>query len=184
MTTLTLRYTLLLSLAIAAGGCAMLSPETCEQFDARRKQINYATEYRIENKGVPPDIQSLGKHEQAAARTYQLHLDGDRVRPCTHLKINKELVLIRRDNPKLILEETREFFADNGKRIAVKNEVLTDQLIQNGRYTASIQLPIPKEAPPGKYRIVSTLTLKLKGSNKATPLAKSSVSFEVTAPKK
>ncbi len=174
------RPALFVGVTILLTGCATLFPESCEQFEERRKQSNYATEYRLDGgNNQTADVKSLGKGEMAAARTYQLRLDTERARPCSHVKIQKELVLIRRDNPSVILEETREFFAENGARIAVKSEVLTDQLRQSGRYTASVPLPIPKTAPAGKYRLTSTLTLKMKGSTKVVTLAKAAASFQV-----
>lgn len=175
------RSALLVSGAVLFTSCATLFPESCEQFEERRKQTNYATEYRLESSvNRTADVKALGKGELAAARAYKLRLDTERPRPCSHLKIQKEFILVRRDNLGLTFEETREFFAENGTRIAVKNEVLTDQLRQSGRYIASVPLPIPKNSPPGKYRLTSTLTLKMKGSTKAITLAKAAATFQVS----
>ena len=178
------RPALLVGIAVLLTSCATLFPESCEQFEERRKQTNYATEYRLDSSSnQTADVKALGKGELAAARTYRLRLDTERARPCSHVKIQKELVLVRRDNLGMTFEETREFFAENGTRIAVKNEVLTDQLRQSGRYLASVPLPIPKTSPPGKYRLTSTLTLKIKGSTKTVTLAKATASFQVTPAK-
>ncbi len=178
------RSALFVAAALLLGGCASLFPESCEQFEEHRKQTNYATDYTFESSKVDGDTKTLGKNDLAVAPHYQMTLGSDSVSPCTHVKIKKELVLVRRDNPNLIFEETREFFAADGTRIAVKNEVLTGQLDKSGRYAATVPLPIPKNAPPGKYRLTSTLTLKTKGSTKSSVLARTAAVFQVTAGKK
>ncbi len=177
---------LLAAISMLIAGCASLFPESCEQFDESRKTTNYATEYRLENRKMTGDIKPLGKGEVANVLGYTMQLDTERARPCSHLKINKEITLLRRDSPGIVFEETREFFAQDGTRIAVKNEVLTEQLKKSGRYASSVPLPIPKNAPPGKYRLTSTLTLKqkVKGVVKTVTLAKAATSFEVVEPKK
>lgn len=168
---------MLAALALVLGGCASLAPQSCEQFDAARKTVDYATGYRHEEKQM---IAPLRKGPVAMALAYELKLDSTRVRPCSHVIIHKSLTLARRDDAAAVLEETREFFAEDGTRIAVKQENLTNQLRRSGRYTASVPLPIPKRAPAGAYHLVSTLTLKRKGSADQV-LAKTAASFEVTA---
>ena len=178
------RPALLVATALLLGGCASLFPESCEQFEEHRKQTNYATDYTFERSKVDSDAKVLGKNDLAAAPRYEMTLDRDSVAPCTHVKMKKQLVLVRRENPNLIFEETREFFAADGARIAVKSEVLTRQLDKSGRYAATVPLPIPKNAPPGKYRLTSTLTLKTKGSAKSSVIARTAAVFQVTAGKK
>ncbi len=175
------RYALIAAVTTLLNGCATFFPESCEQFEERRKKTNYATEYHRDSKKEIADLKPLGKGEMAVVLNYQMRLDTERARPCSHVSIQKELTLVRRSNSGIIIEETREFFAEDGTRIAVKNEVLTTQLNQTGRYTASVPLPIPKSAPAGKYRLTSTLTLKTKGATKATTLAKTAVNFEVAS---
>jgi len=166
----------LLVLALTLGGCATLARESCEQFDAARKSTNYATEY---NRDTAHALKPL-RAGVAMAVDYRLQLDRARVAPCSHVTIRKELTLLRRDEAGAVLEETREFFAEDGTRIAVKQENLTNQLRHSGRYTAAVPLPIPKNAPAGAYHLVSTLTLKPK-TGAAQVLAKTGVSFDVIA---
>jgi hypothetical protein len=169
------------SFAVLFSGCATLVPtETCEQFEARRKQVNYATEYRRDEKQT---VTPMRKGFAAMAMQYRLRLEPERVRSCSHVTIHKELVLSRRDDAGVTLEETREFFAEDGTRIAIKNENLSNQLRHSGRYTASVLLPIPKNAPAGAYHLVSTLILKMKGSAENQVLAKTTISFEVVPSK-
>jgi hypothetical protein len=181
------RPILFAGIAVFLSGCTTISDmfaDSCEQFEQRRKQTNYATDYQLESAKLPANVKPLAKNDMAAARSYQLSLNTERPRPCSYVKINKELVLVRRDNPGVIFEETREFFAADGTRIAVKTETLTEQLRQSGRYAASVPLPIPKNTPSGKYRLVSTLTLKFRGAAKPVALATAAASFEVMASKK
>ncbi|HYM46851.1 MAG TPA: hypothetical protein VES91_00130 [Burkholderiaceae bacterium] len=171
----------LASLAMLLGGCATLVPtESCEQFEARRKQVNYATEYRRDEKQT---VTPMRKGSAAMAMQYRLRLDPERVHSCSHVTIHKELVLSRRDDAGVTLEETREFFAEDGTRIAIKNENVSSQVRQSGRYTAAVLLPIPKNAPAGAYHLVSTLILKMKGTAENQVLAKTTVSFEVVPSK-
>jgi hypothetical protein len=166
---------LLAALALLLGGCAVVPrPQSCEQFDDARKQTDYTTGYRRDDKEA---VKPLLKGAAAMVLQYRLRLDPERTSPCSHVTIHKELLLARRTDAAVVLEETREFFAEDGARIAVKQENLSNQLRQSGRYRASVPLPIPKGAPAGAYHLVSTLTLKNK--NETVVLAKTAVSFNV-----
>ncbi|HKQ29736.1 MAG TPA: hypothetical protein VJS66_00480, partial [Burkholderiales bacterium] len=151
-------YFAVLTVALSLGGCTAIRPQTCEQFDAKRKQTNYATEYRPNgNAGIKP----LSKG-QAIAVDYELRVDTSHARPCTHVTISKELTLARRADIAFTIEEAWEFYTEDGTRITSKQENLTQQLRWSGRYTASVPLPIPRGAPPGKYYLVSTLIARSK----------------------
>jgi hypothetical protein len=176
------RHAALGAIAMLLSGCATLFPETCEQFEENRKTANYNTEYKFENARLD-NAKPLGRNEMATAPRYQMRLDSENVRPCSHAKIKKQLTLVRRDNADLIFEETREFFTAGGKRIAQRTETLTT-LDKSGRYTATVPLPIPKNAPAGKYHLTSILTVKTKHNPKPIVLARSTATFTVTAPKK
>lgn len=168
------RFPFLILVTTLLGGCAALRPQTCEQFDAKRKQTNYATEYRRDNSvGVKPISKGT-----ALAVEYELRADTSQARPCSHVMIRKDLTLARRDDGSGTIEETWEFYAEDGTRITIKNENLTNQLRQSGRYIASVPLPIPRGAPPGKYYVISTLVARARGAD-AHVLAKTSTNFEV-----
>jgi hypothetical protein len=158
------------------GGCAVFRPPTtCDQFDATRKKTNYATEYRRDGGA---NVKPLNKG-QAIAVEYDVQVNTSRTRPCSHVTIRKELTLARRADVAFTIEEAWEFYAEDGTRITVKQENLTAQLRQSGRYTASVPLPVPRNAPPGKYYLVSTLTARSKTGSET--LAKTSTSFDVEA---
>lgn len=162
--------------ALSVAGCAMWRPQTCEQFEVARQHTDYATTY---HRDATETVAPLRRGPAVMATFYRLRLDTERAHPCSHLMMQKELVLARRDEPGVMLEETREFFAEDGTRIAVKSENLTNQLRQSGRYTASVPLPIPKRAPAGTYYLVNTLTAKQRGHTEV--LAKTAARFEVVA---
>jgi hypothetical protein len=160
-------------LIVLIAGCASFRPQTCEQFDAKRKQTNYATEYR---RDAGANVKPLYKGA-ALAVEYDLSVDTDRAYPCSHVMIRKELTLTRRQDAGGAIDEIWEFYAEDGTRITIKNENLNSQLRQSGRYVASVPLPIPRGAPPGRYYVISTLTLRTRGDTHV--LAKTSASFDV-----
>jgi len=174
------RSTLLAAMAVLLAACAMLRPQRCEQFEAGRNQ-NTDTHYVLETVALDGYVRTLGNEDMAIVPRYRLKLDTASAQPCSHINIRKELVLLRRDNPDMVFEESREFFAEDGTRIAVKNEVLTAQLGRSGRYAAVVPLPIPRNAPLGKYRIASTLTIRTRDNKQAQTLARSQVMFRVVA---
>jgi hypothetical protein len=163
------------------GGCAALRQQqvqNCQEFDAKRKQTSYATVYGFkDNAGIRP--LSRG---QAIAVEYELSVDTQSARPCTHVTIKKELTLARRADITFTIEESWEFYTEDGARITAKQENLTSQLRQSGRYVASVPLPIPRGAPPGKYYLISTLIAKSKAGTET--LAKTSTAFDVVASQK
>jgi hypothetical protein len=177
---------ILLAVALLGSGCATLFPPDCAKFEEARKQTDYATQYQFsesKSKKLEKDFKPLAKNASAAAPLYRLEPGDKKVRTCTHLGLRKELYLQRRPNTGLVLEETREFYSENGTLIASKTENLGNQLDRSGYYSATVPLPIPESAPVGKYRIVSRLLLKSKDGKQKTLLARTSTNFDVIARK-
>jgi hypothetical protein len=180
------RIATIATLALTLGGCAALVPQhDCAQFEQQRKTTDYGTRYTADNtetqrlaKKYPP----LAKTRLAAAPLYRLDVDAHTLRPCTHLQLSKELYL-QRANADVVIEETREFYAEDGTRIATKTETLTAQLRQTGFYNATVALPIPASAPGGRYRVVSKLMVRAKPAAAPQLLAEAETRFEVL-PKK
>ncbi|MDH4134546.1 MAG: hypothetical protein OEV31_07125, partial [Gammaproteobacteria bacterium] len=74
----------------------------------------------------------------------------------------------------IILTEIREFYAEDGSMITTSSQDITDQVKHSGNYVATTPLPIPKAAPPGKYRIVSKLVFDRRGKGRSpVPIARS-----------
>lgn len=162
------------------------TPSACAEFAEQRKTLRYATTYRIapaESESAARNFRPLPAGEAARARHYTLRFDRDDIAPCHHLMMRKELYLQRAAKSPLRFQETREFYSGDGTLIAVKNEVLENQLGASGYYLASVPLPIPQNAPAGKYRVVSKLILQ-GPDGKAQLLATTSANFQVTAAKR
>lgn len=142
--------------------------------------MRYDTLYRYSE----ADTQSAAKSfaparagEAVAARWYTLRTNRTQIRACDHLYLTKDLYLLRSDAVPLALHEQREFYTADGRLIATKREEVTQQLKSSGFYSASVPLPIPQEAPPGSYRIVTRLIAKLAEGDRT--LATTSAEFRV-----
>lgn len=162
------------------GGCATLRPDKCEQFDQTRSATDYGTVYsysKTETRRAEQNFASRPRRNGVVARWYTLRLNRTRTRPCEHLYLIKDLYL-QRSAGAITLEEKREFFTAKGQLIAAKRENITDQLSKSGFYTASVPLPIPRNAPTGTYRVVSHLIAILPKGRPQT-LATAAAEFHV-----
>ncbi len=181
-----LALSILTGLCLLTTACATFRQETCAQFEERRKETDYSTQYRFsdtDSETAASNFKQLSRGKSVAIRLYKMQLDPRAIETCNHLVIHKEIYLQRIANKKLVLEEVREFYTGDGKLIATKTESIGNQLRTTGYYTGNTPLPIPENAPSGKYRIVSKLVLKRKNRSQSILLAKASESFEVVARK-
>lgn len=177
---------ILAGLCLLTTACATFHQETCAQFEERRKETDYNTLYRFsdsDSETAASNFKQLTRGRSAAVRLYKMQLDTPTIKTCNHLVIHKEIYLQRTANKKLVLKEVREFYAGDGTLIASKTESIGNQLRTTGYYTGNTLLPIPENAPPGNYRIVSKLVLKGKNKSQRVLLAKASASFQVVARK-
>lgn len=170
---------------LAISGCATFHEDTCAQFEERRKDTAYDTQYRFsesDSETAAHNFKPMPRHAGAVVRLYKMHVDQPRIKPCHNLTIRKEVYLQRTTGTTMVLEEVREFYTAHGDLIASKTEILSDQLRTSGYYLGDTPLPIPQNAPPGKYRIVSKLVMKTKGKKtRSVMLARTSASFQVLA---
>jgi hypothetical protein len=158
-------------------------PSACAEFAEQRKTLRYATIYRLapdESESAARNFRPLPPGEAVRVRHYTLRFDREDIAPCHHLMMRKELYLQRSAKSALRFQETREFYAGDGTLIAIKNEALDQQLGASGYYLASVPLPIPQNAPAGKYRVVTKLLMQNQ-DGKAQLLAFASANFTVTA---
>lgn len=172
----------LVGLSLLASGCATFHEETCEQFEENRKVTDYSTQYQFsesDSETAARNFKPLPRGANAVVRLYRIHLDPPRVKPCRHLTIRKEIYLQQSARLNRTLEEVREIYTSDGTLIATKTESIGDRLRTSGYYTGETLLPIPENAPLGKYRIVSKLVLKTKKKSQAIVLTKTSASFQV-----
>jgi hypothetical protein len=173
---------ILSALSLIASGCATIHEETCEQFETNRKDTDYSTQYQFsesDSETAAKNFKPLPRGANAVVRLYRIQLDPPKVKPCRHLAIRKEIYLLQNARLKRTLEEVREIYTSDGTLIAAKTESVGDRLRTSGYYTGETLLPIPENAPLGKYRIVSKLVLKTKKNSRAIVLAKTSASFQV-----
>ena len=170
---------------LAISGCATFHEDTCAQFEERRKETDYDTQYRFsesDSDTAAHNFKPMPRSAGAVVRLYKIRIDQTRIKPCHNLTIRKEVYLQRAAGANMVLEEVREFYTAHGTLIASKTEILSDQLRTSGYYFGDTPLPIPQNAPPGKYRIVSKLVMKAKNKKtRAVMLARTSASFQVWA---
>ena len=173
---------ILVGLSLIASGCATIHEETCEQFEENRKYTDYSTQYQFsesDSETAAKNFKPLPRGANAMVRLYRIHLDPPKVKPCRHLTIRKEIYLQQSAHLSRTLEEVREIYTSDGALIATKTESVGDRLRTSGYYTGETLLPIPENAPLGKYRIVSKLVLKTKKKSQAIVLTTTSASFQV-----
>ncbi len=167
-------------------GCLSLREETCADFENNRKQLDYTTQYDFlehESDSAAQNFKRLPRDTIAAVRLYKMRVEPVKTQPCHHLTLHKEIYLQRQNKSKIDLEEIREFYTAKGVLIATKTESVSDQLKTTGYYLGDTLLPVPKNAPPGRYRVVSKLVLKNKDKTKSILLSKATTSFQVVARK-
>ncbi len=166
----------------ALGGCVTLYEGDCARFEQAHRQRDDKTHYHYEARATGArllELPPLPAGRRAAAPLYTLALDRRETRPCSHLVMKKTLFLHRTAGQDLVFVEVREFYAaDSGVRITENSENLTEQFRTSMYYTAEVPLPIPAQAPPGRYRIVSKLLLR-QGRRQHVLLAEASAEFRV-----
>jgi len=175
----------LAGMCLAVSGCATFHEDTCAQFEERRKETDYDTQYRFsesDSETAAHNFKPMPRSAGAVVRLYKMHIDQPRIKPCHDLTIRKEVYLQRTAGTNMVLEEVREFYTAHGSLIASKTEILSNQLRTSGYYFGDTPLPIPQNAPSGRYRIVSKLVMKTKNDKSRTVLlARTSASFQVLA---
>lgn len=178
---------IVLALGVLGSGCASLFAPDCARFEEERKQTDYTPRYEhspAKTRKLATELKTLPNKSLAAAPLYKAAPGSVSVRHCTHLVIDKELYLQRSDKARqLIIEETREVFTADGKRVASKTINLSEQLSKPGYYGAKERLPIPEATPAGKYRIVNRLTYRAGPKANTVMLGRTTLDFEVL-PKK
>lgn len=173
--------------SVLGSGCANLFTPDCARFEEERKQTDYTPHYEhspSKTRKLATEMKVLPNKSLAAAPLYKATPASASVRHCTHLTIERELYLQRSDKAgQLIVEETREVFTADGKRIATKTVNLSEQFSKPGYYATRERLPIPEATPAGKYRIVNRLTYRAGPKAKTVMLGRTALDFEVS-PKK
>jgi hypothetical protein len=172
-----------LFLFLGIGGCTTLPSTSCDQFDQIRRSTQYDTHYRYSDTDTRLAAKRFAPLRQSGpidVRWYTLRTNRTQISTCDNLYLTKDLYLLRQKNAQGALVEQHEFYTADGKLITTKREDLTSQLKNTGYYSASVPLPIPKEAPAGTYRVVLKLVTKAPDGADRT-LASASAEFRVLA---
>ena len=167
---LSLRPALLLA-ALLASGCASMSEYSCERQEERSRGVKPQTTYRlVPLKPGHAAVRKLPAGSVATVPTYTMNFRPGYTRPCTTLTLHKDVVIWRSDDQDIVLNEIREFYAEDGTLITSSSQDISSQVRQSGTYVAVTPLPIPKSAPPGKYKIVSKLMFDRRGNRSGSHL--------------
>jgi len=161
----------LLLLSVLLGGCASMSNFSCDMHESRTRGVKPVTTYTLtETPQSGSTMPTLPAGSVTQAPVYKISFRPGFTKPCTTLVLHKDVVIHRSGEPGLILNEIREFYAENGTLITTATQDISDQVKKSGQYVATTPLPIPKTAPPGKYKIVSRLMYERHGKRKAPVL--------------
>jgi hypothetical protein len=171
---------------IAAGILVALPAEAswlCKYYAWRNEDVRYRTVLEYSAKQTRVTQQQYAPLPEngvyAIVRLYEIELETAEIQPCRNLLINKRLFLQRKDDSEFILQERSEFYAEDGSLIVSNTQDLTQQLLRSGYYIAADELPIPEDAPPGSYRLVTKLLLSKKGRARVFLLASAEVSYRI-----
>ncbi len=107
---------------------------------------------------------------------YRLSVRPRRGRPCGSLVLTKELALRRGAGP-LHIVEIRDFYT-HGRLVANHRAFIGHEITGSGVYEARVTLPIPRQAPPGRYEVVSLLYARW-GRGSPTLIARARTRFTV-----
>jgi hypothetical protein len=178
---LPLRPILLLTLVAALlGGCASMEEYSCNLHEQQTRGEKPVTTYRlVQVKPGQPVARALPAGSIAQVPTYTMTFKPGFTKPCTTLSLYKDVVIYR-SNDDVVLNEIREFYAEDGTLITTSTQDITTQVKISGTYVATTPLPVPKSAPPGKYKIISKLMFERRhGRRPAVQIARAEGFFYI-----
>lgn len=166
-------------------GCASVDNFGCDVHEQNARNTKPITTYRpAPARPNAAPVYSLPAGSVPQVTTYKLTFRPGFTKPCTTVTLHKEVVIQRSDEAQVVLNEIREFYAEDGTLITSATQDVTTQVSKSGSYTATTPLPIPKIAPPGKYKIVSKLMFERRGERKpASLVARAEGFFYIIPPK-
>ena len=152
-------------------GCAGLDEFSCDRHEHSHRGFKPVTTYTAAEpkpNAAAPYTLPAGSSPQVS--TYKLTFRPGFTKPCATITLHKDMVIQRSDEAQLVLNEVREFYAEDGTLIATASQDVSTQIKKSGAYIAVTPLPIPKSAPPGKYKIVSKLLYERRGDRRPAAL--------------
>lgn len=177
------RALIVITVYFALGAGTVEASLLCKFYAWRNDDVRYRTNFKYSEEQTRVAQQKYtslpDKGVYAIVRLYELAPEAGETRPCRNLSINKRLFLQRKDDPEFVLRERSEFYAEDGTLIASNTQDLTEQLRRSGYYVASDALPIPEDAPPGSYRLVTKLLLSKKGRRAVFLLASTEIRYQI-----
>jgi hypothetical protein len=178
---LPLRPMLLALIAALLGGCASMEEYSCDMHEQQTRGEKPVTTYRlVEIKPGQPAARILPAGSVAQVPTYTMSFVPGFTKPCTTLSLYKDVVIYRSNDADVVLNEVREFYAEDGTLIATSTQDITTQVRTSGTYVATTPLPVPKGAPPGKYKIISKLLFERRNDRRpAVQLARAEGFFYI-----
>lgn len=183
MTTLRTAPTRLLPLFAALAvlaGCAGTSDSACERHEERTRGVKPLTTYKlIKPKSGEPGARTLPSGSVALAPTYRMQFKPPYVEQCRTITLHKDVVIQRSNDRDVELSEVREFYGEDGTLIASFTQDITDQVPRSGQYVATTPLPVPKNAPPGRYKIISKLLYERHGGRHPVQIARAEGQFYI-----
>lgn len=169
---------------VLLAGCATTGDFGCDMHESRMRETKPVTTYRAVSPKpgqLAPRVLPAGSTPQAP--TYSMTFKPGFTKPCTTVTLHKDVVILRSSGNDVTLSEIREFYAEDGTLITSSTQNITDQVKHSGIYIATTPLPIPRNAPPGKYKIVSKLQAERRGDRRPIPVAKTEGFFYIIPPK-
>ncbi len=152
-------------------GCASMDNFSCDMHETQARGSRPVTTYTSTASKTGENVpRALPAGSIALAPTYKLTFKPGFTKPCTTLTLHKDVVIQRSDETNVMLNEIREFYAEDGTLIATSTQDISEQVKRSGAYIATTPLPIPKSAPPGKYKIVNKLLFERRGDRRAPVL--------------
>lgn len=155
----------------------------CKLYSWRNQEVRYQTSYQYDEDETRTARQKYkplpAKGVYAIAKLYVIEPDTPEARPCSNLTIKKKLFLQRRDDPDFVLSEISEFYAEDGTLITTNSQAITEQIQHSGYYIAHDPLPIPEDAPPGRYQLVTKLFLTKKDRKRAFLLGSTKTEYRI-----
>lgn len=176
---------LILALMALLHGCASMDNFGCDVHEQNARNTKSITTYRpAPARPNAAPVYSLPAGSVPQVTTYKLTFRPGFTKPCTTVTLRKDVVIQRSDEAQVVLNEIREFYTEDGTLITSATQDVTAQVTKSGSYTATTPLPIPKIAPPGKYKIVSKLMFARDGERKPPRLiARAEGFFYIIPPK-
>jgi hypothetical protein len=163
------------------GGCAGMDGFSCDMHETRARGTKPITTYTLTGSRTGETALRAGSIAQVPI--YKLTFKPGYTKPCTTLTLHKDVVIQRSDEATVTLNEIREFYAEDGTLIATYTQDISAQVRKSGTYVATTPLPIPKSAPPGKYKIINKLLFERRGDRRSpVPIARAEGFFYIIPP--